>query len=254
MPSSSSPSVALVTGAASGIGRATALAFAREGAQLVLADIADDPGAETASLAQAAGAAATTYVHCDVSRREDVAALIAHAMATYGRLDRAVNNAGIEGVVAPTADYPDDVWHRVLAVNLTGVWLCLKHELPPMVAQGGGRIVNVSSVQGVTASAGMCAYAAAKHGVIGLTRSAALEYGRHHVRVNAVCPGPIETPMAERVLSASGETRDDVAGAIALQRWATPAEVAAAIVWLCSDAASYVTGHALLVDGGDALR
>jgi NAD(P)-dependent dehydrogenase (short-subunit alcohol dehydrogenase family) len=245
--------VALVTGGASGIGRATALAFAREGARVVVADVAEDGGAETVRLIAAAGGEAS-YARCDVARAAEVAALLDNAVAAYGRLDCAANIAGIEGALAPTAEYAEEEWNRVLAVNLTGVWLCLKHEIPRMLAHGGGAIVNLSSVQGVAAAAGMCAYTAAKHGVIGLTKVAALEYGRRGIRVNALCPGPIDTPMGRRVLEASGETYEQVAAATALRRWAGAEEVAAAVLWLCSDAASYVTGHALLVDGGDTLE
>jgi NAD(P)-dependent dehydrogenase (short-subunit alcohol dehydrogenase family) len=245
--------VALVTGGASGIGRATALAFAREGMRVVMADVAEDGGAETVRLAAAAGGEAS-FARCDVTRAAEVAALVDRVVATYGRLDCAANIAGIEGALALTAEYPEAEWNRVLAVNLTGVWLCLKYEIPHMLAHGGGSIVNMSSVQGVAAAAGMCAYTAAKHGVIGLTKAAALEYGGRGIRVNALCPGPIDTPMGRRVLAASGESYEQVAASTALKRWAGPDEVAAAVLWLCSDAASFVTGHAMLVDGGDTLN
>jgi NAD(P)-dependent dehydrogenase (short-subunit alcohol dehydrogenase family) len=252
MPGQLQDRVALVTGGAAGIGRATAVAFAREGARVLVADVNDDGGAETVRLIVAAGGAAS-FSRCDVARAAEVADLVVRVVATYGRLDCAANIAGVEGVVGPTAEYPEEVWDRVVAVNLTGIWLCLKHEIPRMLAAGGGAIVNMASVQGLVGAAGMCAYVAAKHGVIGLTKAAALEYGSQGIRVNALCPGPIETPMARRLLAASGEGYDQVAGATALKRWAGPEEVAAAALWLCSDAASFVTGHALVVDGGDTL-
>ncbi len=245
--------VALVTGAASGIGRAIALAFATEGAQVVASDIWVEGGEATVQLITSAGGNAL-FVPCDVSKSQEVAALVAKIIETYGRLDCAVNNAGIEGPMLPTADYPEDMWQRVLAVDLTGTWLCMKYEIPQMLKQGRGAIVNTGSVLSVVGSANLCAYTAAKHGVIGLTKAAALEYSAQGIRINAVCPGPIETPMASRVLAGSGDTYQQVADAVPIKRWGRPEEVAAATLWLCSDAASFITGHALLVDGGDTIH
>jgi NAD(P)-dependent dehydrogenase (short-subunit alcohol dehydrogenase family) len=253
MPGTFQGKVALVTGAASGIGRATARAFAAEGAQVVAADIATQEGEETLRLIEAAGGTAI-FVPCDVSKGADVEALVDRAIATYGRLDCAANNAGIEGPLLPTADYPEEMWNRVLAVDLTGTWLCMKQEIPQMLKQGDGAIVNTASVLSVVGSANLCAYTAAKHGVVGLTKAAALEYAAQGIRINAVCPGPIETAMAMRVLAGSGETYQQVAAATPIKRWGRPEEVAAAILWLCSNAASFVTGHAMLVDGGDTIH
>lgn len=269
--------VALITGGAVGIGRATALAFAREGARaVVIADILADEGAETVRLVEAQGGTAL-FVPCDVSRSEQVQALVARTVAAYGRLDCAFNNAGMEGQVAATADCDEDNWDCVIAVNLTGVWLCMKYELQQMLRQRAGAIVNTSSVAGVVAERGFPAYAAAKGGVVQLTRTAAVEYAGAGIRINAVCPGVIMTPMIDRALSkmtvgamAPGMTpRPSLVSRLAdrllrvrpvqkgltnlmqpLGRPGRPEEVAAAVVWLCSDAASFVTGHSLMVDGG----
>jgi len=241
--------VALVTGAAAGIGRATALAFAQAGAKVVVSDIQAAGGEETVGLIKAADGDAI-FVQTDVSRGADIAALVHTTLEHYGRLDYACNNAGIEGTPATTAEYPDAVWDRVIAVNLTGVWLCMKHEIPAML-QHGGAIVNMSSILGTVAFASAAAYTAAKHGVIGLTKTAALEYAAHGLRINAVCPAFIVTPMLER-----GGMLNDPAVRAAMEnmhpikRMGRPEEIAAAVVWLCSDEASFVTGHAMLVDGG----
>lgn len=247
--------VALVTGAGSGIGRATALAFAREGARVVVSDVTDDLGGATTEAIRGGGGEAT-FARCDVSAPAQVAALVAAAVKAYGAVDCAFNNAGIGGAQAPTGEYPDDAWDRVLAVNLTGVFLCLKHELAQMVRQpGGGAVVNNASILGTVGFAGSSAYVAAKHGVIGLTRTAALEYAARGVRVNAVCPAFIDTPM----LANAGLTRDPAVRASMealhpIGRLGTSEEVAAAVLFLCSAEASFVTGHPMLVDGGYVAR
>jgi NAD(P)-dependent dehydrogenase (short-subunit alcohol dehydrogenase family) len=244
--------VSLVTGAASGIGRATALLFADEGAKLVLADVDQAGGRETLRLVGERGGEAFFSV-CDVTDSIRVDALVGSCLERFGRLDCAFNNAGIGGQSACLVDYDEEEWNRVLAVNLTGVFLCLKSELRQMVAQGGGAIVNAASLVGVMAYPNLGAYNAAKHGVVGLTRTAALEYAGDGIRVNAVCPGWIETPMvmdSGPQPASIPEVYDALASLMPLRRLGKPEEVAAAVAWLCSDAASFVTGHPLLVDGG----
>lgn len=245
--------VALVTGASSGIGRASACAFAAAGYTTVLADLDEQEGRE--AIAECEREAATCrFIRCDVSNETSVRSLIADVVSTYGRLDAAFNNAGIEGAQAPTGECTTENFDRVLGVNLRGVFLCMREELQQMTKQEtGGAIVNCSSVAGLVGFAGIPAYVASKHGVVGLTRNAALEYAQQNIRVNAVCPGAIETPMLDRLMS-SGVPRETIVATEPVGRIGTPAEIAAAAVWLCSPAASFVTGQAIAVDGGWTAR
>jgi NAD(P)-dependent dehydrogenase (short-subunit alcohol dehydrogenase family) len=242
--------VALVTGAGSGIGRATAIAFAREGARVVACDMNADAAGETAREIRDAGGESLA-VTADVTDSAQVQGAIARTLEAYGRLDFAHNNAGISGSTAGlmAADVPEEAFDRVIAVNLRGVWLCLKHEVPAMLANGGGAIVNTASIMGVVATATNPAYAASKHGVIGLTKSFALAYADQGLRVNAVCPGYIDTPMFDRIRN-DPSLAEQVVARHPIGRLGTPGEVAQAVVWLCSEASSFVTGHALIADGG----
>jgi NAD(P)-dependent dehydrogenase (short-subunit alcohol dehydrogenase family) len=241
--------VAVVTGGSSGIGRATALAFAKEGAKVVVADVLIEEGQETVRLIHQEGGEAI-FVRTDVSKAAEVEALIQSCIQVYGRLDCAFNNAGIEGAVAPTADCTEENWDRVIAVHLKGQWLCMKYEIPQMLKQGKGAIVNMASVAGLVGIQGLSAYCASKGGVVQLTRAAALEYAKANIRINVVCPGLIRTAMAERVININPEYAAQVIGMHPLGRLGNPEELAAAVLWLCSDAASFVTGHAMAVDGG----
>ncbi len=241
--------IALVTGSGSGIGRASALAFAREGAQVVVSDVSVAGGEETVRLIQQ-GAGEAVFVKADVSRPAEVEALIAKTVETYGRLDCAHNNAGIAGRTARVADDTEENWDQILAINLKGVWLCMKYEIPAMLQHGGGAIVNTASGAGLIGVKRMPAYVASKHGVVGLTKTAALEYAKSGIRVNAVCPGVIKTPMVERVTGGRPDILDKMIAAEPIGRSGQPEEIAEAVVWLCSDAASFVTGHAMAVDGG----
>ncbi len=242
--------VALVTGGGSGIGRATAVAFAQHGAKVVVVDVDEVAGEETAAMARAANTD-VLFVRADVSQRADVEAMVRAAVNQYGRLDIAHNNAGIAGAQAPLADYPEEDWDRVIDVNLKGVWLCMKYELRQMLRQGGGAIVNTSSAAaGLKGSRNVSAYVASKHGIIGLTRSAALEYARSNVRINAVCPGTIHTAMIDRFAGGDERILAQYAEGEPVGRLGTPEDVANAVLWLCSDAAGFVTGASLTVDGG----
>jgi NAD(P)-dependent dehydrogenase (short-subunit alcohol dehydrogenase family) len=244
--------IAFITGGASGIGRATALAFAREGANLVVADVAEQGNQETARMIEELGGRALA-VRCDVTRAEDVKAALDKAVETFGRLDFAFNNAGSEQPITATADLTEEEWDRIITINLRGVFLCMKYEIPLLLKQGGGAIVNTSSGAGVKGFKGQAAYAAAKHGVVGLTKSAALDYAPSKIRVNAVCPGIIETPMMQRFTGGTPEEQQRVIAQEPVGRMGMPEEIAAAVVWLCSDAAAFVIGHAMVVDGGQTV-
>jgi len=242
-------SVVLITGGSSGIGRATALAFAREGAKVVLGNRRVEAGQETARMVQEAGGEAI-LVRTDVTKAAEVEELIRATVRTYGRLDCAFNNAGITGAMARTAECTEDNWQRTIAVNLTGVWLCMKYEILEMLKQGDGVIVNNASTAGLVGMRGGPAYSASKGGVVQLTRTAALEYAKSGIRVNAVCPGFVRTPMTEEHTNANPDLEGWIKKIQPMGRLGTPEEVAQTVVWLCSEAASFITGQALAIDGG----
>lgn len=240
---------ALVTGAGSGIGRAAAAVFAREGARVIVSDVNVEGGEETVAAIQKQGGEAR-FIRCDISKPAEVEALIRGTVEAFGRLDCAVNNAGIAGVMAPTADYPEEIWDRIMATNLKGVWLCMKQEIQQMLKQGGGSIVNTASAAGLVGMPMAPAYVAAKHGVVGLTKTAALEYAKANIRINAVCPGVVRTPMITSGINGSPELEAAVVSIEPVGRMGQPEEIGEALVWLSSSAASFITGAALPVDGG----
>jgi NAD(P)-dependent dehydrogenase (short-subunit alcohol dehydrogenase family) len=241
--------VALITGGGSGIGRATCMVFAREGARVVVADYNAEGGERTVRMIKDAGGTAIFHA-ADVSKPKDVEALVNKTVETYGRLDCAFNNAGIEGEVASTPECTLENWHRVISINLDGVFYCMKYEIAQMIKQGGGSIVNTSSAAGLIGLPGASAYVAAKHGVAGLTKTAALEFAKSNIRVNAVCPGFIRTPMVERVIDRGTFDEKRMIESEPINRMGRPEEIGEAVVWLCSDAASFVTGVPMPVDGG----
>jgi|SRR5688572_15906148 len=239
--------VAIITGGSFGIGRATAVAFGKMGAKVVVADWIEDD--ETVRLVKASGGEAI-FVRCDVSKESDVKAMVEKTIQTYGRLDYAFNNAGIEGVSATTQLCTEENWDKTLGVNLKGIWLCMKYEIQEMLKTKQGAIVNCASIAGLVGFQGLPAYTASKHGVIGLTKTAALEFAKQNIRINAVCPGVIQTPMIDRFTGKNKEAEKQFENMEPVGRMGQPEEVAEAVLFLCSDAASFITGDAMAVDGG----
>lgn len=241
--------VALVTGGSFGIGRATAIAFAKRGAIVVVADWLEDKDGDTIKSIKAEGSEAL-FIKCDVSKTSDVKAMIDQTISTFGRIDFAFNNAGIEGIMGQTHECTEENWDKTIGVNLKGVWLCMKHEIPMMQKQGKGAIINCASVAGLIGFPGLPAYVASKHAIAGLTKTAALEYAKLNIRINAVCPGVIKTPMVDRLTGKDKEVEKNYESMEPVGRMGQPEEVAEAVIWLCSDAASFVTGVIMPVDGG----
>jgi len=244
--------VAFVTGGGSGIGRATAVAFAKEGAKVAIGYVTEEHAQGTRQLVEQAGGKAIA-VKCDVSKDEEVKRAIEKTVQVFGRLDFAFNNAGVMQHRVDTAEITTEEWDRVLGVNLRGVFSCMRYEIPQMLKQGGGAIVNNSSIGGVVGNPGLSAYHAAKHGVIGLTRTAAIEYCTKGININAVCPGTINTPLAQSLAGSKTldpKALDPLLVETPIKRPGTPEEVASAVIWLCSPGAGFVVGHAMLVDGG----
>jgi len=245
--------VALVTGGGSGIGRATALRLAKEGAKVMIADYMPEGGDRTVKMIKEAGGEAA-FVEADVSVTKQVEAMVNKTVQTFGRIDCAFNNAGIEGRMADTIECSEEIFDRTIAINLKGVWLCMKYEIPQMLKQGGGTIVNTASVAGLVGFERLPAYNASKHGVVGLTRTAALEFAQKKIRVNCVCPGVIRTPMIERMLDSRGFSEQELNAGEPVGRMGQPEEIAEGVIWLLSDASSFVTGHPMVIDGGWVAR
>lgn len=239
--------VVLITGASFGIGKSSAIEFAKRGAKLILADCIQDN--DVIDTIKTIGVE-VLFVQCDVSKSEDVQNLMQKAMTHFGRIDCAFNNAGIEGIPAPTADCTEENWAKVIGVNLSGIWLCMKFQIPIMLQQGKGCIVNNASVAGLVGFPNSPAYVASKHGVVGLTKTAALEYAKQGIRINAVCPGIIRTPMIDRFTGKNKEVEKQFESMEPVGRMGEPEEVANLAIWLCSDESSFVTGQAIAVDGG----
>ncbi|OAB27199.1 NAD(P)-dependent dehydrogenase, short-chain alcohol dehydrogenase family [Flavobacterium fryxellicola] len=239
--------VVIVTGGSSGIGKASALAFAKKGAKIAVVDWKENK--EVIALIKELGGDAL-FIKCDVSKTEDVKAMVAKTIATFGRLDYAFNNAGIEGTSAPTYACSEENWDKTIGINLKGIWLCMKYEIPEIRKQGKGVIINCSSVAGLVGFPGLPAYVASKHGVVGLTKTAALECALLGIRINVICPGVIQTPMIDRLTGKNKEAIEQFTGLEPLGRFGLPEEIANSVVWMCSDEASFVTGHAMVVDGG----
>lgn len=241
--------VVFITGASAGIGKETAIEFGQSGAQVVIADVNLDGGQGTAHLIKESGGKAH-FIKCDVSIAGDVQVAIDQTISMFGKIDFAFNNAGVEGVSSKTADCTEKNWDSVLSINLKGIWLCMKHEIAQMTKQGHGAIVNCASIAGLVGFSGSAAYVASKHGVIGLTKTAALDYAKQNIRVNAVCPGIIQTDMIERFVNGNEQIRKAFADSEPVGRIGQPSEIAQTVLWLCSDSSSFVTGHAMAVDGG----
>lgn len=239
--------IAIVTGGSFGIGRAAAIAFANKGAKVAIVDFVEDN--VTLDEIKSSGGEAI-FIRCDVSKDEEVSKMVETVVTTFGRLDYAFNNAGVEGITAPVQECTEENWERTVGVNLKGVWLCMKYEIAHMLRQGKGAIVNNASIAGLVGFPGLPAYVASKHGVIGLTKNAALENAKLGIRVNAVCPGVIKTPMVDRFTGKDKAVEKQFEDMEPIGRMGQPGEVAEAVVWLCSDSASFVTGHAMTVDGG----
>ena len=246
--------VILVTGGGSGIGRATSLLLAKQGAKVMIADYVPEGAVKTVSMIKEAGGTADC-IAADVAVSKQVEMVVAKTVETYGRIDGAFNNAGIEGRMGmDTASASEENFDRTIAINLKGVWLCMKYEIPQMLKQGGGAIVNTASIAGLVGFEGNSAYNASKHGVIGLTKTAALEYAQKKIRVNCVCPGVIQTPMVARIMDTGQMNEADLAKGEPVGRFGQPAEIGEGVVWLLSDASSFVTGHSMVIDGGWVAR